>query len=627
MPSGCETWHFNFEDFACIERVARLIRRFTIQASRCSLTVFLLMVTTLTGSLIGQQAPTGASSAPVPQLVNYSGKANDEQGRPIAGIAGITFSIYKDQVDDAPLWMETQNVNADAKVNYTVHLGAMSAEGLPLDLFASGEARWLGVRVNGGEEPPRVLLLSVPYALKAADAQTLGGLPASAFALGAPAGGAVPVAPSNAGADLVQPALAGTGTTDYVPLWTPNGSTLGDSVLFQSGTGTTAKIGINTTSPATTLDVNGPGTVRGNLSLPAAGTATATSGEPSQPATLTASAYNSSTKAAVAQNLRWQAEPAGNNTAAPNGTLNLLYSAGTAAAAQTGLMISSKGLLTFATGQTFPGTGTMTGVTAGTDLTGGGTSGTVTLDLNTTKVPQLAASNTFTGNQTVNGNLSATGVVTGNSYQIGSNLFAFGSFADQNAFLGFAGNSTMTGADNTASGIDALHSNTQGSGNIASGAYALYSNTTGIANTASGALALYANTISSGNTATGSEALRNNTSGDENTATGLDALFGSTTGSDDTASGAYALLDNTTGSDNTASGAYTLSKNSTGSSNTASGAYALYSNTGSSNTAIGSDALYQNTTGSYNTAVGAIADRIQAPRLSPIPRPSGLLPT
>ena len=251
-----------------------------MQAPRCSLTVSLLMVTTLLGSLVGQQAPTVASSAPVPQLVNYSGKATDEQGRPIAGIAGITFSIYKDQYDGVPLWMETQNIHADAKGNYTVHLGAMSAEGLPLDLFTSGEARWLGVRVNGGEEPPRVLLLSVPYALKAADAQTLGGLPASAFVLAAPASRAAPAAPSNGAAELAQPALAGTGTTDYVPLWTPNGSTLGDSVLFQSGTGTTAKIGIHTTAPASTLDVNGPGTVRGNLSLPATGTATATTGNP-----------------------------------------------------------------------------------------------------------------------------------------------------------------------------------------------------------------------------------------------------------------------------------------------------------------------------------------------------------
>jgi hypothetical protein len=50
------------------------------------------------------------------------------------------------------------------------------------------------------------------------------------------------------------------------------------------------------------------------------------------------------------------------------------------------------------------GTGTVTGVTAGTDLTGGGSSGSVTLNLDTTKVPQLAASNTFTGNQTLDAN-------------------------------------------------------------------------------------------------------------------------------------------------------------------------------------------------------------------------------
>jgi len=60
------------------------------------------------------------------------------------------------------------------------------------------------------------------------------------------------------------------------------------------------------------------------------------------------------------------------------------------------------------------GTGTITGVTAGTDLTGGGTSGSVTLNLNTSALnstyAQLAAANTFTGNQTVqSGTLTAQG--------------------------------------------------------------------------------------------------------------------------------------------------------------------------------------------------------------------------
>jgi len=55
---------------------------------------------------------------------------------------------------------------------------------------------------------------------------------------------------------------------------------------------------------------------------------------------------------------------------------------------------------------TSKGSGTITGVTTGTDLTGGGTSGNVTLNLDTTKVPQLNASNNFTGNQLVTGNLA-----------------------------------------------------------------------------------------------------------------------------------------------------------------------------------------------------------------------------
>src|SRR5208283_1955492 len=175
---------------------------------------------------------------------------------------------------------------------------------------------------------------------------------------------------------------------------------LGNSVLFQSGTGATAKVGINTTTPVTTLDVAGGTNVRGTLSLPATGTASATAGKNSQPLSFTASSYNSSTGSAVNQNFRWQAEPAGNGTASASGTLNLLYSVGANTPAETGLKINNKGLLTFVPGQTFPGTGkgTITGVTAGTDLTGGGTSGGVTLNLDTTKVPQLASNNAFTGN-------------------------------------------------------------------------------------------------------------------------------------------------------------------------------------------------------------------------------------
>jgi hypothetical protein len=60
-------------------------------------------------------------------------------------------------------------------------------------------------------------------------------------------------------------------------------------------------------------------------------------------------------------------------------------------------------------------------------------------------------------------------VVSGSSYQIGSNLFAFGSYLNGNTFLGFAGNTTTTGVDNMAVGKGALYSNTTGNANTASG--------------------------------------------------------------------------------------------------------------------------------------------------------------
>ena len=76
----------------------------------------------------------------------------------------------------------------DSDGHYSVLMGATHNDGMPLDLFTSGEPRWLGVQFNrpGEGEQPRVLLVSVPYALKAADAETLGGKPASAYLLAAP---------------------------------------------------------------------------------------------------------------------------------------------------------------------------------------------------------------------------------------------------------------------------------------------------------------------------------------------------------------------------------------------------------------------------------------------------------
>src|SRR5579863_684012 len=327
-------------------------------------TFVLLASSLLCCFLNAQQSNLPQSSVIVPRLVNFSGRAVDAQGKVVTGTAGVTFAIYSQQYEGVPLWLETQNVAPDSKGNYTVQLGATKSDGLPLQLFSSGEARWLGVRVNGGEEQPRVLLLSVPYALKAADAETVGGLPPSAFVLAAPVASGVTssanqtVSSSSPG---VAPAVGGSGTANYIPIWSDS-SDLGNSILYQLGSGSSAKIGIGLTNPLFTLDVKGSVLSRGLLELATLNFATPTKGYNSNPLNLESSAYSSSTNAYTLNHFQWQAEPVGNNTANPGATLNLLYGTDPANPAETGLKLSSKGIFTFATGQAFPGTGTVTSV-------------------------------------------------------------------------------------------------------------------------------------------------------------------------------------------------------------------------------------------------------------------------
>lgn len=353
------------------------------------------------------------TSAQVPPVIQFANVASNGES-PLTGEAVMTFSLYKSSEGGTPLWSETQNVPLDDSGRYSVYIGITKPNGVPMNLFTSGQAHWLGVQIAGQPEQARAFLVSVPYAMKAGDAATIGGLPPSAFVLAAPGpargrnDSSWADASGNAGTTA---AVGGSGTTDFIPLWT-NNSILGNSVLFQSGSGSGAMIGLNETSPLANLDVNGTELMRGLFESATTGTANASKGFNSNATDFEASAFNSSTNKAVLQHFEWQAEPTGNNTTNPSASLNLLFSSDPNKPAETGLNIASNGRITFAPGQTFPGAGTITGVIAGTDLTGGGGSGSVTLNLDTTKVPQLSGSNSFNGNQTITGNLSDTGNIT-----------------------------------------------------------------------------------------------------------------------------------------------------------------------------------------------------------------------
>ncbi|MDB6111915.1 MAG: hypothetical protein JWR69_3665, partial [Pedosphaera sp.] len=187
-------------------------------------------------------------------------------------------------------------------------------------------------------------------------------------------------------------------------------------------------------------------------------------------------------------------------------------------------------------------------------------------------------------------NLTATPYAIQALSVAGSSLASIGNAngGSANFFVGPAGNSTTSGSENTAVGVQALSSNTFGSANTADGYQALSSNTDG-----------------SGNSAYGSFALAFNTSGYGNVANGYTALYQNTSGFGNVANGYATLFQNTNGNYNTANGYQALFNNRNGSYNTANGFNALLSNTsGSNNTAVGRDASINLTTGAGNIAIG-----------------------
>jgi hypothetical protein len=224
-----------------------------------------------------QQPPMLSGSTALPHFVRFNGTAKDPSGHPLTGTVGITFSLYSDQADGSPRWLETQNVQLDNSGHYGVLLGSTKSEGLPVASFASEQAHWVGVEISGQSEGPRVLLVSAPYALKAGDAETVGGLPPSAFMLAAPS------APKSGKTGEVSPVItiiaiiSGSGTAGFLPQWTSS-TILGSSALFQTGSGGASMIGINTATPSASLDVNGSLISRGALQLPSTGTASASQG-------------------------------------------------------------------------------------------------------------------------------------------------------------------------------------------------------------------------------------------------------------------------------------------------------------------------------------------------------------
>jgi hypothetical protein len=371
-------------------------------------------------ALQGAQDPAVTAAPVVPQQVRYAGKLSTHAGETVEA----EFHIYAAAEGGEPLWTETQPVAVGEDGSYSVLLGSTSPAGLPQTVFAGGAARWLGVSVERSAEQERALLSSVPYAMKSADAESLAGHAASdfvtqsqlaqlaQFSQPAPAGSAAPAITPPAGTDVT-----GSGNNGTVPLWT-GANAQGNSEITQVG----SEIGINEATPAATLDVNGTAQFRGTLTLPPNATATSSSGYSSNLLNLSTSVWSSTTNAPVSPSFQMFAYPVNNDTASPTAKFYMLYRLGSKVT--TLLSVNSAGLIGFAPGQIFPGT--VTTVTGASPVTATTTSGAVSLGLNTTALEttlnsfyaQLGAANTFTkpitfaSGQTFPGTGTITGITT-----------------------------------------------------------------------------------------------------------------------------------------------------------------------------------------------------------------------
>jgi hypothetical protein len=205
---------------------------------------------TLAAPVRAQDAPAATPS--IPRLITVTGTYQPASALPAPATAGITLSVYATASGGAPLFQETQEATLDATGRYTVQLGALQPDGLPIALFAAGEERWLGVQFAGpgDAEGPRRRLTSVPYALRAADAETLGGHPASAYVLSPTASGDSSTGTSSSGSGTTAAKDVQAGTVNTLAKYVTSVD-VGDSGVVETG----GHVGIGTSAPLDFLHV------------------------------------------------------------------------------------------------------------------------------------------------------------------------------------------------------------------------------------------------------------------------------------------------------------------------------------------------------------------------------------
>jgi hypothetical protein len=190
-----------------------------------------------------------SSAGAVPLSVPYQGLLTYENGQPYNGTVDVTAEIFDANTGGSLLWGPAEFTDVDVENG----LLSLVLEGGSPDLISAIDSNaplWLSFEIGGAPMEPRQQILSVPYAIRAGDAATVGGVPSAELLQVGAAG------------DLESLTIGGELVIDSDGNWVGSGSTpgSGSSSAWVDAPGqvtTTLSVGVKTASPQVTLDVGG----------------------------------------------------------------------------------------------------------------------------------------------------------------------------------------------------------------------------------------------------------------------------------------------------------------------------------------------------------------------------------
>ncbi|MCD6501450.1 hypothetical protein J7L01_02520, partial [bacterium] len=114
-----------------------------------------------------------ATAFAIPRSFNYQGKLTDHDGVAVDSTCAIRFTIYDSPTATAALWMET---HPSVEVNHGL-FDAVLGEIVPFpDSLNFSVGYWIELRIGDETMSPRQRLVSVPYSIRAAWADSVEGI-------------------------------------------------------------------------------------------------------------------------------------------------------------------------------------------------------------------------------------------------------------------------------------------------------------------------------------------------------------------------------------------------------------------------------------------------------------------